>query len=65
MVEIKTGMIKLNFSNYSIWTFRMEDILYFKDLHKPTQGDNARPANKTDKEWDVMHRKSIAYITVD
>lgn len=39
----------------------MEDIFYCKYLHESVQ-DDARPTNKTDKECDLMYRKTVAYI---
>ena len=54
-------MIKLTSSNYSIWKPQMEDIFYCKDLHDPILAKNA-PEGKTDKEWEVLHRKAVAYI---
>lgn len=56
------GMIKLTSSNYAIWKPRMEDILYCKDLYEPIHGDEARPKEKTDKEWEIMNRKTVVQI---
>ena len=40
----------------------MKDILYYKDLHDPIEGDKAKPEKMTDKEWEKQHRKMISYI---
>ncbi|XP_020258807.1 uncharacterized protein LOC109835233 [Asparagus officinalis] len=40
----------------------MEDILYYKDLHDPIKGDEAKPEKMTNKEWEKQHKKVIGYI---
>lgn len=55
-------MIKLTSSNYSLWKPRMEDLLYCKDLIDPVLGDESKPSNVTDKQWDRMHRKTVGAI---
>ncbi len=55
-------MVKLNSSNYSIWKPRMEDLLFVRDLYDPIEGDENKPAGKTDEEWAKLHRKAVAFI---
>ena len=55
------GMMKLNLSNYLAWKQLMEDLLYCKDLYKPIKGSE-KPSKLDDEEWEVQHRKAIAYI---
>ena len=40
----------------------MEDILYCKDLYDLIEGDSAKPEDKTEKEWEIMNRKTIGMI---
>ena len=39
----------------------MEDLLYCKDLYKPIRLKE-NPFDMDDENWDVQHRKVIAYI---
>ena len=39
----------------------MNDLLYCKDLYKPIKVKD-KPSTMDDKEWEVQHRKVIAYI---
>ena len=39
----------------------MEDLLYCKDLYKPIKVKD-KPSTMDDEEWEVQHRKAIAYI---
>ncbi|CAN0846213.1 Retrovirus-related Pol polyprotein from transposon TNT 1-94 [Linum grandiflorum] len=55
-------MIKLTSSNYAIWKPRMEDILFCKDLYEPIESGSEKPEDKTEKEWEVLHRKAVAII---
>ena len=55
-------MIKLSASNYAIQKSRMEDILYCKDLYDPIEGDEAKPATMSDKEWEKLNRKIVGLI---
>ena len=43
-------MIKLSALNYSIWKLMMEDVLYYKDLHDPIEGDSAKPSKMSNKD---------------
>ena len=41
----------------------MEDVLlYCKDLHDPSEGDNYRTSNMIDKRREKMQKKTIGYI---
>ena len=40
----------------------MEDILYFKDLYAPIDGDKSKPKDMSEAEWKIMHRKIVALI---
>ena len=53
-------MIKLNLLNYSTWKCMMEDLFYSKDLFKPIQLKE-KLSDTLDDDWDVEHRKTIAY----
>ena len=55
-------MIKLTASNYAIWKPRMEDILYCKDLYDPIEGDEAKLAILSDKEWKKLNRITVGLI---
>ena len=52
-------MIKISASNYLIWKPMMKDVLYCKDLHDPIKGDNAKPSEMSDKDWEKLNRKTI------
>ena len=59
--KMDDDMIKLNSSNYSTWKRMMEDLLYCKDLYKHIQLKE-KPSHTLDDDWDVEHRKAIAYM---
>ena len=40
----------------------MEDLLYCKDLYLPLRGDVAKPQEKSDVDWSILHRKTVGYI---
>lgn len=40
----------------------MLDLLYCKDLYLPLHGEDAKPKDMSDVEWNIMHRKTIGYI---
>ena len=40
----------------------MEDILYCKNLYDPIEGDEAKPADMLDKDWNKQNRKTICTI---
>ncbi|KAL6126514.1 hypothetical protein ACLB2K_074562 [Fragaria x ananassa] len=40
----------------------MEDILYYKDLHEPIKGDDAKPEGTTPTIWTKMNSKAIGHI---
>ncbi|WKA06698.1 hypothetical protein VitviT2T_024587 [Vitis vinifera] len=54
-------MITLNGSNYHVWKGKMEDLLYVKDYYLPVFASE-RPENKTDAEWNLLHRQVCGYI---
>lgn len=54
-------MISLNGSNYHVWKGKMEDLLYVKDYYLPVFGTD-KPDNKTDAEWNILHRQVCGYI---
>ncbi|PON98554.1 Zinc finger, CCHC-type, partial [Trema orientale] len=60
--SVGNAMMKLNNSNWVIWKPRMEDYLYCEDLHKPIEGDEARPKEISDEEWYVLNRRAVAKI---
>ena len=58
--KMDDDMIKLNSMNYSTWKRIMKDFLYCKDLYKPIRLKE-KPSDTLDDDWDVEHRKAIAY----
>ena len=54
-------MMKLNSLNYSTRKRMMKDFLYCKDLYKPIRFKN-KPFDTLDDDWDMEHRKFIAYM---
>ena len=40
----------------------MEDFLTIKDLSDTFNGEQARPKDISDLEWNKMNKKAIAYI---
>jgi transposase InsO family protein len=54
-------MILLNGSNYHVWKAKMEDLLYVKDYYLPVFATD-KPENKTDAEWEILHRQVCGYI---
>ena len=57
MEESSACMIKLKSWNYGIWKYRMEDLLYMKDLHELIECKEARPADLDDKKWTQLNQK--------
>ncbi|PKI40481.1 hypothetical protein CRG98_039117 [Punica granatum] len=55
-------MFKLNATNYSIWKYRMEDLLFCRDLYDLIEGDSAKPKDKDDKAWESTNQKTIGLI---
>ena len=51
---IRSGMIKLDSSNFSLWKPMMEDILYFKDLYEPIVKDKI-PTGVMEEDWRVLN----------
>ena len=54
-------MITLNGSNYHVWKGKMEELLYVKDYYLPVFASE-KPENKTDAEWNLLHRQVCGYI---
>ena len=54
-------MIKWNSLNYSTLKRMMEGLLYCKDLNKSIRLKE-KPSDTLDDDWDVEHRKAIAYM---
>lgn len=40
----------------------MEDLLFYKYLCDPIEGNLTRPKDKNDKVWERMNKKSIGLI---
>ena len=40
----------------------MEDVLYCKDLHALIEHDSAKPSEMSDKDWEMLNRKTIGCI---
>ena len=40
----------------------MKNLLYYKDLYRPLQGDSAKPVTMTDDKWKRLHRKTVEFI---
>ena len=57
----KSGMIKLDSSNFSLWKPMMEDILYYKDLYEPIVKDKISNG-VTDEDWRVLNIKVVGMI---
>ncbi|CAH1444283.1 unnamed protein product [Lactuca virosa] len=54
-------IVNLNGSNYQVWRGKMEDLLYVKDYYMPVF-NTEKPDDKTDAEWNILHRKVCGYI---
>ena len=60
MVEsYSSPMIKLTTMNYSLWKSIMEDLLNCKDLYDPIEGDNAKPGDMSDADWNKFKKKTF------
>ncbi|CAL1401323.1 unnamed protein product [Linum trigynum] len=62
MDDTNGAMIKLTSSNYLIWKPRMKDILFCKDLYEPIESGSEKSEHKSNKQWEVLHRKMVAII---
>ena len=63
MVESYLGpMIILKVTNYSLWKSMMEDLLNYKDLYDPIEGDNAKPDDMSDVDWKKLKKKTLGVI---
>ena len=59
---VNTTTIKLNHTYWLILKPKMEDIFYCKDLCYPIEGDEARPKDMSNADWNKMHGKVIGHI---
>ena len=59
---VRGPMIKLTATNYSLWKSMIEDLLNFKDLYDPIEGDNAKPDNMSNANWKKLKKKTLAAI---
>ena len=48
-------------SNYSIWKWKMWDLLYCKDLFKLVKG-MTKPKGMSDDDREILHTKVVATI---
>ena len=55
-------MVKLNNSNWAMWKSMMVDFLTIKDLLDTLEGEEVKPKDISDLEWNKMNKKAIAYI---
>lgn len=55
-------MIKINYSNYSIWKILIEDLLCCKDLFESIELKGIRLATKNEAEWKMIDRKVVGII---
>jgi hypothetical protein len=56
-----SGMIKLDYSSYSLWKPMMKHILYCKDCYQPIV-NNKLSNGVTKEEWRVLNRKTVGMI---
>ena len=61
--KMDDSILKLNSMNYSTWKRMMEDLIYCKDLYKLIRLKE-KPSDTLDDDWDVEHRKVIAYMRI-
>ena len=57
-----TSMIKLNNSNWAIWKSMKEDFFTIKVFSNNLEGEEVRPKDISDLEWNKINKKAIAYI---
>ncbi|CAH1440852.1 unnamed protein product [Lactuca virosa] len=61
-MEANTSRIlNLNGSNYQVWKGKMDELLYVKDYYMHVFHTD-KPEDKTDAEWNILHRKSYGFI---
>ena len=61
MEENTSRMISVNGTNYQAWKGKMEDLLYVKEYWKPVFAE-AKPDDKSDDDWRVLHRQACSFI---
>ena len=60
MAEIYLSrMIKLIATNYSLWKSMIEDLLNYKDLYDPIEGDNAKSSDMLDVDTKKLKKKTL------
>ena len=60
MAEIYLSrMIKLIATNYSLWKSMIEDLLNYKDLYDPIEGDNAKSSDMSDVDTKKLQKKTL------
>ena len=42
--------------------FRLIDLLNFKDLYDPIEGDNAKPSDMPNVNWKKLKKKTLGVI---
>ena len=63
MTESYSGpMIKLTVTNCSLWKSMMEDLLNYKDLYDPIEGDNVKSSDMSDTDWKKLKKKTLSVI---
>ena len=63
MAESYSGpMIKLTATNYSLWKSMMGNLLNYKDLYDPIEGDNAKSSDMSNVDWRKWKKKTLGVI---
>ena len=55
-------MVSFDGSNWVTWKTKMENLLYWKDLYGPIEGDDAKPEDMKNEDWRKLNRKAIGVI---
>ena len=55
-------MIKLNNSNWVMWKSMIEDFLIIKDLSDNLEGEEARPKDIFNLEWNKMKKGQLPIL---
>jgi hypothetical protein len=62
MEGTSSRMISLNGSNWLLWKGKMLDILYYKDMYSPIEGDTAKPKETSDADWKKLNLQVVDLI---
>jgi transposase InsO family protein len=62
MEGTSSRMICLNGSNWLLWKGKMLDILYYKDMYAPIEGDTVKPKETSDAEWKKLNLQVVGLI---